>query len=237
MPQADTKALLARLGALETGQVSDVLDEAGLPNHVLHPSIAGLKPHQPVAGIAACVRGEAALKAAHAAPGLPADTLESVCSSGTVLFIDSGGFTEGAVIGGFVAYSLQREGCAAIVTNGAVRDADEIRGYGIPCYSGRVVPNNGARRWRLVEKDVAVQMPALAGGSLAVRPGDMVLIDADGVVVIPRDVAEQIIGDAEELARIEAKIGSELKAGGVRADVFKKNPRFDHIRPLPPRET
>ncbi len=45
---------------------------------------------------------------------------------------------------------------------------------------------------------------------------DLILADADGVVVIPSDCAEQIIADAEELARIEQKIGAELRSGGRR---------------------
>jgi regulator of RNase E activity RraA len=65
-----------------------------------------------------------------------------------------------------------------------------------------------------------------------VRPGDLILADGDGVVVIPREVAEQIIADSEELARIEQRIGRELRAGADRRDVFENNPRFGHIRKI-----
>lgn len=226
----DMDNMIARLSELETGQVSDVLDEAGLSDHAIDSELRPLDSHAPFAGRAICVRGMSIVNGAHSPPALPADTLESVCEKSSVLFIDSGGFSSGAVIGGFVAYSLQREQCRGLITNGAIRDADEIRGYGFPCYARRVVPNNGARRWRLIERDSPVFMPSVTGGSVRVRPGDLVLADGDGIVVIPLEFSEQIIEDAEELARIERRIAEELQAGGSRADVFKRNPRFKHIR-------
>ena len=223
---------LERLGRLETGLVSDVMDEAGVPNHALAPSIAPIGPHKVVAGRAACLQGAPTLRAANPGKAMPADTLESVCAPGTILFIETGGFTTGAVLGGFMAYSVQRAGCRAIVTSGAVRDADEIRGYGMPCHCAQVVPNNAARRWRLTAKDVPVAMPSLLGGTLTVSPMDYVLADCDGIVVIPQAIAPQIIEDAETLGRIERAITAEMRAGGERHEVFARNPRFDHVRPV-----
>ena len=54
--------------------------------------------------------------------------------------------------------------------------------------------------------------------------------DADGVVVVPRSAARGIIEDAETLQRIERTIGEELRRGEPRAAVFKRNPRFGHVR-------
>ncbi|WP_108662238.1 RraA family protein [Acuticoccus kandeliae] len=225
-----TDALLSRLAALETGQVSDVLDEVGLFHHALSPSLRPLAPGK-FAGRAVCARGAATAEARHPRPALPGDTLERLVGPNTVLFIESGDFVSGALLGGFVAYSLQRRGCQAIVTDGAVRDADEIRGYGLPVISGAVVPVNSSRRFRLTETDVPVSLPG-TDGRVHVTPGDLVLGDGDGVIVVPAADAEQLIADSEELARIERAIGEAMRAGGERPDVFKANPRFNHIRPL-----
>lgn len=222
--------LADRLAALETGLVSDVLDEAGMPVHALSPSLLALIPGARMAGRAACVSGEAFLSTGHAAPALPGDALEQVAGAGTVLVIGAGGFMAGACIGGFVAYSLQRGGCRGVVTDGAIRDADEIRGLGFPVICAAVTPVNGARRWRLIRRDAPVQLPGLAGSTVAARPGDLILADGDGTIVLPAELAEQVIADAEELQRIERRIAEGLRAGGARADVFKANPRFAHIR-------
>ena len=93
-----------------------------------------------------------------------------------------------------------------------------------------ITPINGARRWRLVEADRPVTLPGHEGRAVTVSPGDFILADGDGVVVIPLQVAEQVIADAEELQRIEREIGKSLRAGGQRNEVMKNNPRFAHVR-------
>ncbi len=95
--------LVARLAGLETGLVSDVLDEAGLPNQVLSSKLKALLPGARFAGRAACVSGEPFIAVRHQVPGLPGDTLESLCVPDTVLVIGTGGFDVGTVMGGFVA--------------------------------------------------------------------------------------------------------------------------------------
>lgn len=223
--------LLDRLQNLESGQLSDVLDEAGLPNHALSSSLSALIPGQRFAGRAACLRGERIINAQAKVPAAPADTLERVAKPGTVVVIAAGGFQGGALLGGFVAFGLQRGGCAGLVTDGAIRDADEIRQLGFPCVVGAITPVNGARRWQLVESDVPVSLPGQWDGPVQIAPGDYLLADSDGVVVIPAGIAEQIIADAEELQRIERRIGEEMRAGGSRMEVFRANPRFNHVRP------
>jgi regulator of RNase E activity RraA len=76
----------------------------------------------------------------------------------------------------------------------------------------------------------AVHLPGQTSARIEIRDGDYIVGDGDGVVVIPAEVVGQIVEDAEELLRIEKKIGIELRAGGARHEVFKANPRFAHIR-------
>jgi regulator of RNase E activity RraA len=133
--------LVARLAKLETGQVSDVFDEAGLANQVLAATLASLKANTRFAGRAACVSGEPIITAPNISPPLSADVLEQVAGVDTVLVIGTGGFGAGSVMGGFVAYSLQRGGCRGLLTDGAIRDADEIRGLDFPVVSAGVTPS------------------------------------------------------------------------------------------------
>lgn len=228
---ADGDALLERLSKLETGQVSDVMDEAGLPNHALGSSLRPLIPGSRFAGRAACLRGERFVQGRTTEPPAPGDTFERAAAPGTVIVIEAGEFQGGALLGGFVAYSLQRGGCTGLVTDGAIRDAEEIRGLEFPCVARTITPLNGARRWRLTQADVPVSLPGQTGVPVRIAPGDFILADRDGVVVLPAGVAGQIIEDSEELQRIEARIGKQMRAGGTRSEVFKANPRFDHVRP------
>ena len=233
MTDGEADALLARLEKLETGQVSDVLDEAGLPNHALSNALAPIAPFARFAGQAVCVRGEPLLKLEKGPrKGLGNEAMEGAVTPGSVVLIDCGGFVGGACLGGFVAFGLQRNGARALIVNGAIRDVAEIRDMGLPTASLAVTPLNGGRRFSLVEVGQPISMPGQGGIAVPVRPGDFVLGDPDGVVVVPAEHAAQVVGDSEELARIERRIGEELRAGSQRADSFKRNPRFDHIRPV-----
>lgn len=225
-----TDVWVERLSLLETGQVSDVLDEAGLFHQTLSSTLLPLDRHARLCGRAACLRGRASVSIRQPHAAQPADALESVVRPGSVVIIDAGGFTGAACLGGFVAYSLKRAGSVGLVTDGAVRDVDEIVELGYPLFAAARTPLNGARRWALTHSDIPVTLPGQDGNAVSIAPGDLVLADADGIVVIPQAAERQIIEDSERLLQIERAIGDQLKAGGERAEVMKANPRFQHIR-------
>jgi|SRR5579875_3468146 4-hydroxy-4-methyl-2-oxoglutarate aldolase len=223
--------LVKRLARLETGQVSDVLDEAGFPNQVLDSRLAPLMPGSRLAGRAACARGEKLMTTATAEPeSLPGDILERLARRQAIIVIASGGFTAGSCLGGFVALSLKREGCRGVIVDAPVRDAEEIRAASLPVFCTSVNPVNGSRRWRLREADVPVFLPGLDGVDVRISPEDFILADADGIVVVPAAIAQAIIEDSEELQRIESAIGAAMRAGASRTEAFRANPRFGHIR-------
>lgn len=227
-PLADS--WITRLSALETGQVSDVLDEAGLLHQTLSSALVPLAAHMRLCGRAACLRGRPLVSIRQPSSAPPADALERVVRPGSVVVIDAGSFTDGACLGGFVAYSLKRAGSVGLVTDGAVRDVDEIVELGYPLFAAARTPLNGARRWSLVESDIPVTLPGHDGNAVTIAPEDLILGDADGIVVIPQAAEQQIIEDSEKLRQIERAIGEQMRAGGSRSDVMKANPRFAHIR-------
>lgn len=225
--------IIARLGRLETGQVGDVLDEAGLPNQILSSELGSVGAERSFAGRAACISGRPNVQTRVPLPVLGPDSMEGVTGEGTVLLLQANGFRAGALLGGLVAFSLKRLGCRAIVTDGPIRDRDELRRLEMPVRAGAVTPANGWRRWSIVGANVPITLPGQSGTPVTVHPGDFVLGDSDGVVIVPRAHAEMIVEDAERMAEIEDRIGEELKAGGIRTEVFKRNPRFSHIRTVP----
>jgi 4-hydroxy-4-methyl-2-oxoglutarate aldolase len=151
MPQEDS-ALLERLGALETGQLSDVLDEAGLPNSVLSSAIRPLGGASRMVGVALCARGEPIVQTRERLRRpLDADALDSVIAPESIVLIETGGFTAGSCVGGLMAYSFKRSGCEGLVVDGAVRDSAEIEELGLTTWCRGTTPVNGSRRWGLME--------------------------------------------------------------------------------------
>lgn len=224
--------LLSRLAALDSGQVADVLLEAGFPHQVLHSDLGRRAGGSRFAGLAACVAGAATPPVADRAPPKPPFAIDDGAEPDTVLLLATGGFTAGALVGGFVARTLMAAGCRALVTDGAVRDVDEIDGLGFPVVARCVTSGNGYRQWMPVARGEAIELPGQHGGPVAVAPGDLVLGDADGVVVVPAHLASKVVPWAEELAAVEKKIGEALRAGFTRSEAFRLHPRFAHIRRL-----
>ena len=233
MPDDAEIALIARLAKLETAGFSDVLDEMGYPNQVLASDLRPLDPERRLAGIAFCVRGENRVVTQTPTPPeqqLSPYELERQMKPGLVAVIDAGGQSVGATIGGFVATSLKSNGCQGLVTNGGVRDSREIVAVGLPTFCRFVTPVNASRRWSIAEVGQPVHLPGIGGGSVAVRPGDYLLGDADGIVVIPAEIALAAIEAAETLDAIEKTITQGIRDGGTREQLFKLHPRFAHIR-------
>jgi 4-hydroxy-4-methyl-2-oxoglutarate aldolase len=227
-------SLTERLMRLDTSVMSDVLDEAGLPNQSLAHFLRPLDPLKRLAGPALCATGRPIARGARkdASGAISMYELERRMSPGKVLVVDAGSEQVGATIGGFMAATFKAKGCHGLVVNGAVRDALELIDFGLPTFFRFHSPANASRRWELAEVDTPVAMPGMGGSMVIVHPGDFLLGDIDGLVVIPRRFAPQLIEDAQTLQRIEQAIRDAISAGATREEAFARNPRFAHVRPV-----
>jgi 4-hydroxy-4-methyl-2-oxoglutarate aldolase len=100
-----------------------------------------------------------------------------------------------ALIGDLLVTQLKAQGAAGVLVNGSVRDADQLRELGLPIWT-RWIRVRGATK----EHRGTVDRPAIVGGTL-IRPGDAVVMDGDGVVVVAADRIDEVI--AASLAREE----------------------------------
>jgi RraA family protein len=119
---------------------------------------------------------------------------------GDVIVVNGGGDQSRALIGDMIGIKAKNMGIAGFVIDGAVRDADALADCGLPVFARSVTPAGpykfGPGR---------LQVPVAIDG-VVVSPGDIVVADADGVVVIRRDEAEQVLAEAETIeAREVAK--------------------------------
>lgn len=225
--------LVKRLRRQATETISDVLDVMGLPNQVLAAAIRPLAPGMRLAGPAFCVRGRAVDPAQPPPPAIPYE-VDRQLTPGCIVVMATGGWTKSAVIGGNVALSYRKKGCAGLVVDGAVRDAGEIRALGLAAFATHVTPRRPTARWGVVEYGQPVSLPGQSGTDVIVHPGDMLLGDADGAVVIPAAVAAEVIAAAEKLERIEKQVIADIKRGTDRAAALKRADRYGHIRRLVP---
>lgn len=108
---------------------------------------------------------------------------------GSILVLDVSGDGDTGSVGSFNSLAWVERGARAIVTNGGIRDTDEIIKQRIPVYLDHANRGRGIRPGR--NEIESVQQPIEVGGVL-VRPGDVVVVDGDGVVVVPREYAEPV---------------------------------------------
>lgn len=224
-------ALIRRLQRLPTAVVSDVLDVMGLPNQVLTSAIRPVPPVKAIAGPAFCLRGEAL------APGAPPPAAQYEADRqvkpGMIAVMATGSYTAASVCGGNVAASYRKHGCAAMVLHGAVRDAAEMR-RAFPVFATGVTPVRPAGRYGVVAFGEPIELPGQAAEPVIIHPGDLVLADGEGVVIVPQAIALEVVEAAEKLERLEAKVLADIRRGKDRGATLKRHDRYGHIRRIVP---
>ena len=132
---------------------------------------------------------------------------------GDVIVAACAGHTGCAVVGDLVLGMARNGGAIAFVTDGCVRDVPGIRAVGLPCFCAGVTPNSPARVGPGTVGD------AIVVGGVAVHTGDIIVGDQDGVVVVPFDRIEAVIGGLDKIRAAEADLEAKVK-GGLRVPTF-----------------
>ncbi|MEU6375446.1 fumarylacetoacetate hydrolase family protein [Streptomyces sp. NPDC046909] len=127
---------------------------------------------------------------------------------GHVLVMDARRDASAGTLGDILALRARTRGAAGVVTDGAVRDSAAVAELGLPVYAAGSHPSVLGRRH--VPWDTGV--PIACGGAL-VQPGDLIVGDADGVVVVPPELADELVADCREQERQERFIAEQVAAG------------------------
>jgi regulator of RNase E activity RraA len=217
----NSQDLPRRLAAIPyTGAISDILDEMGLHDQVLPHEIQALRAGQTVAGRALTVLGEATASDDPEVIFVPLLKMLGDIKSGDVL-VSQPNDNVAAHLGELSAETAQYRGCKGAVIDGGVRDVDYIEKLGFPVFARYRTPTDIIGRWRLVDFNVPIRI-----GAVEVKPGDYILGDRDGVVVIPAGVAEEVIAKAEDVVQTENLVRNEILDGVHPLDAYKRHGRF-----------
>jgi 4-hydroxy-4-methyl-2-oxoglutarate aldolase len=138
----------------------------------------------------------------------------AVAPAGMVLVVTHDGDNACGAWGEITSTAALARGLFGLITDGAVRDSEACRQLGLPIFS-QGVSIRGATKMFPGELNV----PIVSAGAL-VRPGDIVVADVDGIVVVPRDDAEVVLQKANERVRRETEVMERLRAGEVTLDLL-----------------
>ncbi len=202
--------ILAGLRQVSTATLASLLRKRGL-NGLTLDGLRSTRPEARMAGYARTVRYlplREDLFAAHGG-GMNAQkrAIEDI-RPGEVLVIEARGDPTAGTIGDILGLRAQVRGAAGIVTDGAIRDSAALARMEIPVYHAAVHPAVLGRRHVPWETGVTV---ACAG--VTIQPGDIVVGDADGVVVLPPAIAAEVLAEAREQERQEEFIAGRVALG------------------------
>ncbi|OYT42448.1 MAG: 3-hexulose-6-phosphate synthase [Candidatus Altiarchaeales archaeon ex4484_43] len=191
------------LGKVSTANISDAMHRSGHMEGIRAVSGTGER----VAGRAVTVR---------TCPGDWAKTVEAidVAEKGDIIVIDSGG-TGKAVWGELASWSCKRKGVSAVVIDGTTRDLEDIRKIGFPVFAREVKPTAGEPKG-FGEINVPIKC-----GNIPVKPGDYIVGDLDGVVVVPKEKAVEVANRALDVFEKENRIRKEIRKGSTLSRVLK----------------
>lgn len=196
--------LLAQYVALDTATVSDALDSCGLP-----PGQGGWWPmwgKPRIAGFAATIELEPLSGQRTGAHILT----EAIAEAGAenVMVVANGGRTDVSSWGGIVSVGAAARSIRGVVVDGACRDVEQARDLGFPVFARAQVPVTA--RGRLQQRSAGAPVRL---GQVTVRPGDVVMADEGGVVVIPNERAAEVLEAARDVRAREEQIEIEVRAG------------------------
>lgn len=209
------KEITERFLEVTTPMVSDALDKLGLPAGAggIVPMYAGCKK---ICGPAITMK--VIPFGSYNPEGHMGSDIINVAEPGDVLVYDNGGRLDQNCWGDILAWSATKRGIAGTVAYGAMRDIDECEAIGYPIFAMGSVPTTG--RGRVVQLDYNCPI-SLCG--IQCNPGDLVMADRNGVVVIPQDRAEEVLETALDIQAREAAMIEEIKAGMNFIEVDKKS--------------
>ncbi len=220
----EREALRQRYLQVDTSNVADVLDTMGLFQQGLHASFRPFPENGPrLAGWAYTIRGQMTPFPL----GGDADKM-AACQGLTAgeISVWSGDGNGICYFGELIALGMKERGCAGALVDGGIRDVRWIGEHGFPVFARYRTPVQSIGRWKVNACQVPVAMRGHDDAGVIVRPGDFILADEDGAIVIPQEHAVSVLAEAERLTSIETQIRIELANGLTLAQALQK---FGHV--------
>ncbi len=205
-----------RFARIYTAALADILDARGHHEQTLPPSIRALEPGMSLAGPAFTVSGHAVDTADYdVALRKVLRMLGEVPAGHVAVYACEQDVS--AHLGELSVTSLKTRGVAGCVLDGGCRDVRFILEEGFAVFCAHVTPEDSTWRWELEATQVPITI-----GRVRVEPGDWVVGDDDGVVVVPQAIAESVLAEAEAKAATENEIRASVREGMSPLEAYER---------------
>lgn len=214
-----TKELLHRFEQLYTGAVNDVLREFCLLDQALPGHILPLREYQTVAGLAFTVKSAPNVKITGEME-FRTEMLDELHEDSFVVW-DTSKDEKATLWGGVMTATAKGLGVKAACIDGGIRDTHQILEKDFPVFYKYRISNGSLGRCLITHYQIPIKI-----GDTVVRPGDIVLGDIDGVLVVPRDIACEVLLRAEEIKANEKTIFGWVEEGQTIQEIAGKGGYF-----------
>ncbi len=201
-----------------TSTIADLLDEMGLKGIMY--GIRSVRPGARVVGPAVTVKEVSGDVGTYTAEDFPIGTVIESAELGDVLVFDNAG-KEISTWGGLATTAAKVRGVAGVVVDGGCRDVDQTVEMGFPVFSRHITPTPARTRIKILEVNGIILC-----GRTRVCPGDIIVADRTGVVVVPLKKADQILERANAVEKTETQFIDALKKGKTFNEMLQSTGRF-----------
>lgn len=139
------------------------------------------------------------------------------CQPDDVIICAAGGSLRSGIWGELLSTAARNAGCVGTIVDGAVRDLRRMREMNFPCFAREAVIYDSKDRQRVIDLDIPVEIDGVG-----FAPGDLVIADEDGVVVVPQVIESAVMQRAWEKVHAENKVRDEIRNGMKATAVFEK---------------
>ncbi|HXK59662.1 MAG TPA: RraA family protein [Acidobacteriota bacterium] len=199
----DADEMVRRFAKFSTALLADAMGKHCCPrlkHQVMHPAIRPLSKRFRIAGRAFTVR-------CYPGATYAMELALQQAPRGSVIVCDGQGSDAGVLMGELMSICALRRGLVGAIIDGAVRDVESIVKMGFPVFSRHITPRSGTY------DQLGEVQTTISCGSVVVSPSDIVVADADGVVVVPNEISEQVAGIAHRLWLWEENVKEGLLRG------------------------
>jgi 4-hydroxy-4-methyl-2-oxoglutarate aldolase len=221
-------ALQARWDKIRTANLYDTLDKMGYGNQCLDLGIRPLFRHRHIAGKAITVSGrrdprvnEELEKESKSTASFT--SLDELLFAGCVVVVEGGGDNLCGHFGEMTSWNLKQHGAKGIVLDGMIRDLWGLEVIPDYCACARgTSPIESYPRWRIATVNETIAMPGTLTHQVKVAPGDWIVGEDDGIIVVPQEIAMEVLIEVEDVEAREQGMREDFARGMSFADAFKK---------------
>ncbi len=213
MAQVDSR-IVSQFLNVSTPNISDALDRLGIEG--APQGILPIYPTIKIAGPAATLK---LVPAGKAQESTVLGTLRAIVKggAGSVLVIDASENPKVNAYGGVAGATSKHNGLVGCVTDGVVRDVDEYVSYGMPVYGRGIAQQSVRGRSSCAGYGIPVKL-----GGITVRPGDFIVADMNGTVVIPMEKIAEVLAFAQKVKQTEDSVIAAIRAGADPMEAHEK---------------